>query len=391
MEFRSLGPLTVTQDGSELVIPAGKPRLLLAVLLCAANKPVSVERLVDALWSDIPPKSATDNLRVYVSQLRKALGDSSRIVHQRLGYTLVVHPGELDADRFDELLAEGRACDDPARASALLHEALALFRGTALADVPHVDAIANTVRRLDEQRATAAEESVEADLALGRIPEAIAELRGLIHEHPLRERLHAQLMLALYRSGRQAEALAAYQDARKLLVEELGIEPGAALRELESRMLNGDPALHGWQPSIHQAIPPAVPRLRLPWGSWLWAAVPLLSCGYGTPWAFVYAAVKRRSLGLALSALVYFGLAGIFLIVPFTDDDGLNKLDIIPMLALVSLWMGGTCHAVLVREHVFAHRPSRPMSRGRRVAGGVGLIAMAAVATAGYWWLEPPT
>ncbi|GAA3066756.1 AfsR/SARP family transcriptional regulator [Streptosporangium carneum] len=392
MEFRILGPLGIAHDGNELRVPAGKPRLLLAMLLCHPNEPVPAERLVDALWGASPPKSAGDNLRVYVSQLRKAMGDSTRIVREPRGYALTVEPGELDAHRFEELLTTARACADPARTGALLREALALSRDAAFADVEHADPIARMALRLEEQRAAAAEEAVEADLALGRDAEAVAELRCLVHEHPLRERLRAQLMIALYRSGRQAEALAAYQEARKALVDELGIEPGPALRDLETRILNGDPALDAPSPRLPQEAspPPAKAPPRANWESWLWAVIPLLSCGYGTPWAFVYAAVRRRSPGLALSALAYLGLCGVFLVTPLSDDDGLNRLDVVPMLALISLWLGGTCHAVLVREHVFAPTPPSEQPRWTRTGGEVGLALFVLVAAAGYVWLEPP-
>ncbi|UBU15890.1 AfsR/SARP family transcriptional regulator [Nonomuraea gerenzanensis] len=392
MEFRIFGPLGVVHDGGELQAPTGKPRLLLATLLCHPNEPVPNERLVDVLWGAGPPKSAVDNLRVYVSQLRKLLGDSTRIVREPRGYALTVKPGELDADRFEELLSAARACDDPARAGTLLREALTLAQEPPFADVEHLGPIATTALRLDEQRATAASAAVEADLALGRNAQAIAELYGLIDTHPLREGLRRQLMIALYRSGRQAEALAAYQEARKVLVEELGIEPGPALRDLETRILNADPTLD-LPPPAHRAsaaIPPASPGVAR--GSWLWAAVPLLSCGYGTPWAFVYAAVKRRSFGLLLSALVYVVLCGVFLVMPLSDADGLNELDIIPVLALVTLWLGGTCHAVLVREHVFTPPAASvaELPRWKKVVRGAGLVLFALVAVAGFIWLEPP-
>ncbi|TMR08082.1 AfsR/SARP family transcriptional regulator, partial [Nonomuraea zeae] len=243
MEFKIFGSLGIARDGSEIQVPTGKPRLLLAMLLCHPNEAVPRERLIDVLWGDSPPKSAVDNLRVYVSQLRKALGDSARIVREPRGYALTVKPGELDADHFEELLAAARACDDPARAGTALRQALALAQGTPFADVEHIGPIAMTALRLEEQRAAAAEAAVETDLALGRNAEAIAALYGLIGTYPLRERLRRNLMIALYRSGRQAEALATYQEARRVLVEELGIEPGPALRDLELRILNADPAL----------------------------------------------------------------------------------------------------------------------------------------------------
>ncbi|AQZ65499.1 Signal transduction response regulator / Disease resistance domain-containing protein / Tetratricopeptide repeat-containing protein [[Actinomadura] parvosata subsp. kistnae] len=398
MEFRIFGSLGVVRDGSETRVPTGKTRLLLAVLLCHPNEPVSRERLIDVLWGDDPPKSAVDNLRVYVSQLRKLLGDGTRVVREPRGYALTVKPGELDADRFEDLVTAARACDDPARAGTLLREALALAQEPPFADVDHLGPIAMTARRLEEQRAATAEAAVEADLALGRNAQAIAELYSLIDTYPLREGLRRSLMLALYRSGRQAEALAAYREAREVLIEELGIEPGPALRDLETRILTADPTLNPPPPQPLTAPAPAPTALGTPptssgttWGSWLWAAIPLLSCGYGTPWAFVYAAVRRRSLTLALSALVYVALCGIFLVVPLSDEDGLNKLDIIPMLALITLWLGGTCHAVLVREHVFTPTRSADLPRWKKALHATGLTLFALVAVAGYIWLEPPT
>jgi DNA-binding SARP family transcriptional activator len=234
MEFRVLGPLEVFETGRALEIGGLKPRALLALLLLNANRVVSFERLVDALWEEAPPETATKALQVYASQLRKALG-RDRIATQAGGYVLRVSPGELDLDRFEELVARGNG--------ESLREALSLWRGPPLADFAYDQFARTEIARLQELHVAALEERCAADLELGRHVEIVGELNALVELHPFRERLRSLLMLALYRSGRQAEALDAYHDARRVLVEELGIEPTAQLRELEGAILRQDPAL----------------------------------------------------------------------------------------------------------------------------------------------------
>src|SRR5829696_7988272 len=246
MDFKVLGPLEVWRDGAVVAIGGPKPRALLASLLLHANEPVSADRLALALWGEEAPAGASATVRVHVSRLRRALGDDGVVATTAAGYHVRLRPGELDLDRFLRLVEEGRealASDRAADAAALLREALALWRGPALADLADEPFAAAAVAALEEQRLAAIESRLEADLAAGRHGALAGELRRLVAEHPLHERLHGQLMLALYRCGRQADALAVYREARAVLVEQLGIEPGSDLRRLERAVLAQDPAL----------------------------------------------------------------------------------------------------------------------------------------------------
>src|SRR5215217_7022897 len=210
------------------------------------HEPVSAERLAAALWGEDAPGGAIRTVQVYVSRLRRALGEDGLLTTSRAGYRLRVRPGELDLDRFGRLVEEGRRALGDARAAAageMLREALGLWRGPALADLAFEPFAHAEIARLEELRQAAVEVRIEADLAAGQHVESVPELQRLVDEHPLRERLHGQLMLALYRSGRQAEALDVYRDARRVLVEQLGIEPGAELQRLQQAMLAHDPAI----------------------------------------------------------------------------------------------------------------------------------------------------
>jgi DNA-binding SARP family transcriptional activator len=231
MEFRLLGPLEVVDGERAHALGGRKQRSLLAVLLLNANDVVSAERLVDELWGESPPATANKTIQVYVSRLRKELGEG-RLVTREPGYALKLEPDELDLARFRALVAAGS-----------LHEALALWRGPPLADLVYERFAGPHVTALAELRLEALEQRIAADLQLRVDAQLVGELEALVAEHPLRERLRAQLMLALYRSGRQAEALEAYQAARSALVEELGLEPGRELRELQEAILRQDPAL----------------------------------------------------------------------------------------------------------------------------------------------------
>jgi len=231
MEFRILGPLEVFENGRRLDVGGAKQRALLAILLLHANEVVSTDRLIDALWEDDAPETGRKALQVYVSQLRKTLG-KERIATRSPGYRLQVEPDELDLSRVQRLLDNGQAA-----------EALALWRGPALADFSYERFAHGEITRLEDLRLVCLEARIVDDLGCGRHAAVVGELEALVREHPLRERLRAQLMLALYRSGRQAEALEAYQHAREALVEELGIEPGRSLRELQQGILRQDPAL----------------------------------------------------------------------------------------------------------------------------------------------------
>jgi peptide/nickel transport system substrate-binding protein len=245
MEFRVFGPLEVRDGVRELALGAGKQRALLAVLLVHTGEVVPADRLIDALWGESPPASAPNSVHVYVSQLRRVLGDG-RLVTRGRGYALELASGELDAERFERLLEDGRARlrdGDPERAAETLREALGLWRGPPLADFAYEPFAQTEIARLEELRLEALEERVEADLRLGRHRELVSELQTLVRAHPLRERLRAQLMLGLYRCGRQVEALETYHQARRMLGEELGLAPGPTLQELERAVLRQDPRL----------------------------------------------------------------------------------------------------------------------------------------------------
>lgn len=246
MEFRILGSLEVVDEQRQVAI-GGRPRALLAFFLLHPNEVVASDRLIDALWGERPPKTAQAALQVHVSKLRRALGPG-RIETRAPGYLLRLQTHELDAARFEALLGEGH-----------VRKALALWRGPVLADYRYEAWAQGESARLEELRLAALEKQIEADLGRGRHAELVSELEALVREEPLRERLRAQLMLALYRSGRQAAALALYQQTRRLLVEELGIEPGEHLQTLHRRLLNQDPAL-AWAPAGDSPSERAKPR-----------------------------------------------------------------------------------------------------------------------------------
>ena len=245
MEFRILGPLEVSDGDVEVSLGGPKPRALLAVLLLHANEVVAADRLIDELWGEHSSERAAGALRVNVSRLRKALPPDV-LTTRAPGYVLRVEPEQLDLHRFERLADEGRrllARGLAADAAERLRDALALWRGPALADFVYESFAQAAIGRLEEIRLAAIELRIDAELALGRHDELIGDLEALVAEHPLRERLRTALMTALYRSGRQAEALDTYKDARRIFVEELGIEPGPALQELERAILRQDPAL----------------------------------------------------------------------------------------------------------------------------------------------------
>jgi DNA-binding SARP family transcriptional activator len=246
MEFRILGPLEVWDEGCEVPLGGPKPRAVLAVLLLDPNEVVSTDRLIDELWGEDSPEGAAAALRVNVSRLRKALpGDV--LATRSPGYLIRTEPDELDLHRFERLVDEGRSLYTrglAADASERLREAVALWRGPPLADFAYESFAQAAIARLEEVRLSAVELRIDADLAVGRHDELVGELEALVAEHPLRERLRRDLMLALYRSGRQAEALDAYQAARLTLLDGLGIEPGTALRELEGAILRQEPSLN---------------------------------------------------------------------------------------------------------------------------------------------------
>jgi DNA-binding SARP family transcriptional activator len=261
-----LGPLAVRHDDTEITIPGARQRVLLGTLAVQANHPVSLDELTGAVWGAMPTSGAHATLRTYLMRLRQTLGPrlGTRVVTREPGYMIQLAEGELDLSEFESLLKEGgRAIHERAwqRASHLLAKTTALWRGTPLADMPSEALQHSIVPRLEQMHLQAVEWLNEADLNLGRHGRLVPELQAMAMAHPLCERFHAQLMIALYRCGRQAEALDAYQRARGRLVDELGVEPGGELRQLHQRILRADPALdwRGHDNAVRVARPPAIP------------------------------------------------------------------------------------------------------------------------------------
>jgi DNA-binding SARP family transcriptional activator len=289
MEFRILGPLEVVDGDSLVMLGGAKQRALLAILVLNANQVVSSDRLIDELWDEGSPESGRKALQVRVSQLRKALGSAGDLIVTRPpGYVLWLGGEQLDLYRFERLVGEADRAE-PALAAAKLREALALWRGPALADLAYESFAQAPIMRLEELRVAALEMRIEADLALGRDAELVAELEALVAEHPLRERLRAQLMLALYRCGRQVDALAAYQRARGVLVGQLGIEPSPRLRELEQAILRQDA-------SLELAPAAALARSLL--------VVPLAEAALGALLALAVPLARRPARELVLARLI---------------------------------------------------------------------------------------
>jgi WD40 repeat protein/DNA-binding SARP family transcriptional activator len=285
MRFRVLGSLEVEADDGPVVLGGPKERLLLALLLTRPNQVVPVEALIRGLWGEAPPPTAAKTLQSHVKRLRRALepervrGAADEVlVTRQPGYLLRVAPGALDATRFEELTAQGgRALAEgttPA-AESMLREALGLWRGQAFEEFLDSDFGAAESDRLAELRLVALEDRIEADLRLGRHRELVAELERLVREHPLRERLWAQLLLALYRAGRQADALLAYQRARSILVEDLGIDPGPELRRRHAAILAQDPGLDRASTSDAGAARELPETLQVVWPPFVGRAVEL--------------------------------------------------------------------------------------------------------------------
>ncbi len=245
MELRILGPLELTDDGRTVELVGVRQRALLAILLLNRNEVVPSDRLLEHLYGAEQPATAAKSLQAHVSRLRKVV-TPDRLLTRGTGYVLVIEPEEVDAERFSLLLDAGRAAlaeGDPANGERFFVDALALWRGSPLEDVAYEDFAQSEIARLGELRLACIEELNDTRLALGRHAEVVGELERLVAAEPLRERLRGQLMLALYRSGRQADALAAYADARRLLGDELGLDPSRALQELERAILNQDRSL----------------------------------------------------------------------------------------------------------------------------------------------------
>src|SRR5688572_9044559 len=250
-DFRVLGPVEARAEGRPLPVAGARQRALLPVLLLRAREPVSRQRLIADLWGGRRPDGAVKTVQAVVSRLRRALGgEAARLVSSAAGYRLRVEPDELDLSRFERLCGEGRralAAGHHERAAARLGAALEEWRGPPLADVAFEPFAPPEIARLEDLRAAAVEDRVEADLALGRGAELVTELEQLVAAEPWRERVRGQLMLALYRTGRQGEALDAYRDAVRTLDAELGLHPGPELERLQRAILAHDPALLGAQ------------------------------------------------------------------------------------------------------------------------------------------------
>jgi DNA-binding SARP family transcriptional activator len=244
-----LGPVEVNAGGDRLSLRSSKIRCLAAILALNGGRPVSLSRLIDVLWTEAPPASASKNVHQYVYRLRAMLAEAGlagRLAWQPAGYVLRLHPGELDLDRFEALTATGRRARDEgdlAAAAAALTEALAVWRADPLADVRDSRPLDEIAHALSERRMCVVEERIAIDLQLGRFGPLVPQLAVLVAEHPLRERLREYQMLALYGSGRRADALAVYHDCRSVLARDIGIDPGPALAVLLSRMLTDDDTL----------------------------------------------------------------------------------------------------------------------------------------------------
>jgi DNA-binding SARP family transcriptional activator len=319
MEYRILGPLEVAHEGEPVPLGRPKERLVLAVLLLHANEFVSRERLIDEIWGAAPPPTAKKAVNVYVSQLRKALARNAHdpITTADGGYRLRVDPDELDAGRLRQLLATAHERESEGKleaAAQLLREVLALWRGPTLSGLLLESHGREEIAQLDEHRLTALMDRIDCDLALGRHEEVLGELHVLVGEHPLRERLRAQQMLALYRADRQADALDAYQQARHDLIDELGIEPSESLQRLQQGILRHDPALEApaGTAGVNGLAPPPATPLPVPTADVVHSA---------WPWRF-----RPRRWQLALAALVILAAA--------------------TSAAIVSTWAGATPRVV---------------------------------------------
>jgi DNA-binding SARP family transcriptional activator/tetratricopeptide (TPR) repeat protein len=309
VEFRILGPTEVWIGDRQLALTAAKQRALLATILLDAGRPVPVSRLMDAIWGDDQPASAGAVIQTYVSSLRRLLhraGAPETIVTHPSGYLIRVGPEQLDLLRFEGLVADGRAAADNGRdheAAEALRAALAQWRGPAL-DGHDTPLMRGEALRLDEMRLVALEERIAADLRLGRLEPLVGELVGLVTSHPLRERLRGQLMLTLYRLGRQADALQVYQDGRQRLVDELGIDPGPELRQLHQRILVADPDLQQREPAELAEPPPSPVPSQLP-------PAPTDLTGREAEVDRLRAALRQDRPGNTAAVCMIFGKAGI--------------------------------------------------------------------------------
>jgi DNA-binding SARP family transcriptional activator len=411
VEYGLLGPIEARRDGAVVALGGGRPRALLALLALHANEVVPAERLIDGLWGEAPPPTAAKALQVHVRSLRRALGDDA-IVTRNPGYLLPVAEDGLDVDRFERLAAGGRealAAGDAHGAALALERALALWRGPALADVAYEAFAQAPAQALEEARVAAMEDLADALLAADRVNDALPVLERLVSGHPLRERARRTLMLALYRAGRQADALAAYRAARETLVAELGLEPSAQLRALHQAILEEDPSLGS--PAPAPARPGGAPRL----GTVLAVAVealdqvaldrasalagmeveraggriaggpgPLLLAGFGTEraledharraFAAAHAAIERVAVELEGAASLRAGVETGEVV---TDADGL--LSGTPVSVAVRLAAGADEEVVAAGPRAGAGRAARPALRRAFVGRAAELEMLDAV------------
>jgi DNA-binding SARP family transcriptional activator/streptogramin lyase len=380
MEYKILGTLEVADQDREVLLGGGRQRSVLALLLLHANEVVSSERLIDELWGDAPPPTAAKTVQVYVSQLRKSLRNGAPdgpLLTRGRGYVLQIGPGELDRERFERSLADGRRAledDAPARAAEMLRDGLALWRGPPLADFAYEPFAQAEIARLEELRLSALEQRIEADLALGRHAEVVGELETLVAEHPLREALRGQLMLALYRCGRQAEALATYRSGRQRLVDELGIEPSTSLRELHEAILAQDAALGApaWRARMPSRVPKRViahgPRALIAAGAALVAAavaVAAVEIARDDP------APERPAVPLTFSALAAVAPSGS--VEAATALPGVSRVAVANGLA----WVGGDDSRTVSAVSTRTRRLVRTVPTGlfpSDVAAGAGSV-----------------
>ena len=337
MEFRVLGPLEVRRDGQSIELRGSKRRAVLAILVLHANEVVRTDRLIEELWPENPPTNAPAALHSHIWRLRKDLGGDV-LGTKPWGYVLRTEPEAIDLRRFERLVVEARPLPAQERTEQLL-TALALWRGPALADLANEPALQVEIARLEELRLSTIEQRIDADLELGGHAELVRELEVLVAEHPLRERLRGQLILALYRSGRQAEALETYRETRRVLVEELGIEPSPELRELEQAILRQDPSLTP-TPAPPEPVDPARPPSR-----WRWPRSPLVA-----------AAVLLLAVAGGAAALV------------LANGDGADGRSPVPAAAAATNPSTSTASAEKIL-HRSAARRSAPPPKANRTAG----------------------
>jgi DNA-binding SARP family transcriptional activator len=411
-----LGPLEVRVEGVLVPLGGAKPRAMLATLLLHSNQVVSAGRLTDALWADQPPPSAAANIKTYASQLRKALGSGlgSRLETRPPGYLFRVEPGELDLLTFETLAADGRSAlarGDVDLAARQLGDALSPWRGEVCADItlgPELDVARS---RLDEHRMTVTEDCLQARLHRGEHREVLPQLRGLVTEHPLRERLWEYLMIALSSCGLQADALAAYTACRAAFVRELGLEPSPQLQKLQAAILandtqgpdkrepplpagifqNGrqdvtapaaapepvlaspDPGTHGPSPQMplvaaqaaelpHYPVPQyRSPLHRRPWRIWhsLWLLPALLGFGYWTWLSFLYIGIRARRRDWLLIAAAYAALViGECGLIEYGNPNS-NFVAVVFLLSSLAIWAGGVVHGLCVNPSWLRWRSGR--------------------------------